>query len=592
MSAGLIDPEAMPAPSVHLGDLEATARALKKDGRAVARAGCGADAAWQGLAEVYRAPESEILVRATRPVASHGRAVENELAVVGDALLAFVDEVRPIVARLHGLRATARDFRAKVDGDWDGDPGDWRDNGDWVEENNRLSNDALAALAQYQDAERACANKITSIFGGTRFVPLDAAFKRRGDQAYGWSEAPKDVKTPWGTPQEHDKPWYEDVRDGITGFGDVMGTFFGDLAGLHGQNGWYWRTGVGRWWDNIKGNYPRMLTDLGRLERSLTGQRGDFSDAWAELGHSIVPWREWADRPGYVVSQSLLNIGSLFTAAGGVKAVTKVKRGAGEINPVNVHLPRENALPSPHPEELKERILEKGLESVGWYQWRGGLEPTAADGWRLPEKTRWGYRDDLVRWVYGHGPEPGPTSTMNCWEAVMHNAYRANGVDKATLRQWHDEIAETVMNTYRATGDEVAARSAYFGKIGDFLAPGGRTQFTIDPVTHIGGPDIPAAHLIFFDHPTSEYLTANGHASAFGHVMISLGTRDALGRQEALSHFTFPERMPDTEGRTRKYFGFMQRTSVEEVVSRWKAHNALIEDPLIESAIPRWLIGG
>ncbi|TDD80441.1 hypothetical protein E1293_20745 [Actinomadura darangshiensis] len=322
MSDDLIVPEAIPAPPVHLGDLEIAGQALKKGGRRVGRLGHDVDAAWQGLAGCYRAPETRLLLRATRQVASHGRAIENELAAVGDALLAFVDEVRPIVARLHGLRAAARDFRAEIDSDWDGDFGGWRSDGENVDKNNKFNNDVLSALAQYQEAERACANRITALFGGTRFVP-SGPFIRRGQEGYGLGGALKDVKTPWGTPQQRDKPWYEDVHDGITGFGAEMGTFFGDLAGLHGEDGWYWHTGVGRWWGNIKGNYPRILKDLGYQERSLTTRRG-----WVELAHSFVPWREWDDRPGYVITYGGLHTLSLLAGM----SLIKIKRGPKGID--------------------------------------------------------------------------------------------------------------------------------------------------------------------------------------------------------------------------------------------------------------------
>ncbi|TDD85593.1 hypothetical protein E1293_10835 [Actinomadura darangshiensis] len=316
----MIDPEKMPVPGVHLGDVEVVAAALKRDGGRVAGLGHDVDAAWQGLAGVNEAPEAAELFRASRPVVAHGRALGDELGIVGDALAVFVDEVRPVVARLHGLRVAARDFRMEVDGDGDGDFGDWRDDGDKVDRNNKLSNDALVALAQYQEAERACANKITAIFGGTRFVP-SGPFIPRGREKYGLGEVPQDVETPWATPQERDKPWYEDVWDGFAEFGEGAADIFGDLVGLHGQDGWLnaWGT-EGSWWGNIKGNYPRMLVGLGNLERSL-GTR----DGWVELAHSIVPWREWDDRPGYVITHGGLSGLALLFAG---KSLSRFKRTA------------------------------------------------------------------------------------------------------------------------------------------------------------------------------------------------------------------------------------------------------------------------
>ncbi|TDD85583.1 hypothetical protein E1293_10770 [Actinomadura darangshiensis] len=366
MSEGLVDPEAMPAPPVRLGDLEVVAAALKKDGRGVGRLGHDVDAAWQALAGSYKAPESAVLLRATGPVAAHGRAIEDELAAVGGALLAFIDEVRPIVSRLHGMRAAARDFRAKVDGDWDGDFGDWRDNGDWVVENNRLNDGALAALTQYQEAERVCANKITALFGGTHFVPLDAVLKRPGDRAYGWGEPPKDVKTPWGAPQEHDKPWYQDVGDFGHDFALMAVTFGGDLIGAHvygDEESWGSAGTGGQWWDRVSGNWSRMLHDIGRLERGFAGEidenghrRTDLS--WGERWHNgknfskqianaLVPWQEWDDRPGYVIASGIVNVGTLL--AGGAMGVSRLSKGLKDLRTLSPEIFEAGALLPPGP---------------------------------------------------------------------------------------------------------------------------------------------------------------------------------------------------------------------------------------------------
>jgi hypothetical protein len=64
--------------------------------------------------------------------------------------------------------------------------------------------------------------------------------------------------------------------------------------------------------------------------------------------------------------------------------------------------------------------------------------------------------------------------------------------------------------------------------------------------------------------------------------MLSLGTRDAQGRQEVLSHWDFPSSTP-VGPNTTQTFGVMQKTSVEQIASAF-------DNPRIESAVPSWLI--
>ncbi|MFD0686803.1 ADP-ribosyltransferase [Actinomadura fibrosa] len=334
----MIDPNAIPIPKAVPDDVEAAGKALKGDGTAIAQTGHDIHADWQALSEFYIAPESPQLLAATKPVETAGNGFKGEVTTVGDALVAFAGEIRPIITRLQGLKTSAQNFRSKIDGD-----DDWRKDEDKVNEHNKLNNDVLAAIAQYQEAERSCANKITGIFGGTHFVPADGK-PGQGQQGYGLGQAPKDVETPWAKPQEHDKPWYQDAWDGVWDFGKGILTDLADLVGLHGENGWLWDNGWGwgQWWDNMKGNYTQTLRDLGGLV-GLHGEHGwvwdsgwgdwwgNFSGAWVEIGHSFVPWREWGDRPGYVITQSVLNIGSLFIGVGEVKLGLKLlKRGHGE----------------------------------------------------------------------------------------------------------------------------------------------------------------------------------------------------------------------------------------------------------------------
>jgi hypothetical protein len=362
-----VDPYRIPVPSVHLAELEASARSLKRIGKRVAQSSGDLDGDWRGLSAFYRAPESARLIAATRDIPVTGEQFEHEAKTIGDALLAFVDEVRPIVERLHGVRSAAIDFRAKLDADWDGDFGSWRKNGEWVKENNRLNDAAMAALIQYQAAERACANKITGLFGGTRFRP-HAAWRPRGEYAYGWVDMPKGSPTPWGLPQVRDKPWYEDVGDGAHHFAQGLLYFGLDMIGAHeyGESPDTTPTGrsMGDWFGRLKSNWSGIADDVFTLGGQLTGRVDEngvsnkdltagqwwnnVKDGWKNLANSMVPWQEWDDRPGYVLGSGFLNVGSL--AYGGAKGVSTLNKGLRDLRGTFQKSPEQGPLsPPPQP---------------------------------------------------------------------------------------------------------------------------------------------------------------------------------------------------------------------------------------------------
>ncbi|MUL43266.1 hypothetical protein FZ103_19195, partial [Streptomonospora sp. PA3] len=266
-----------------------------------------------------------------------GDDFDGAVTSVGTALINFANDVRPIKRRLQTLKADAESFQSKISGDED-----WREDEDKINELDSLNNDILQAVFEYQRAERECANTITALFGGTTFVatePGEQGSLGANQVAHGTSEALKDIETPWVTPQEHDAPWWEDVGNGIKDFGVGIAEDLGALVGLYGEGGW----GVSSWseWgSNLKNNWGDTLNGLGSLVgfygkdgwgvSSFGEWWGNFSSGWTEFAHAVVPWREWGDRPGYVITQSVLNIGSMaLGGAGVVKALAKGARKVG-----------------------------------------------------------------------------------------------------------------------------------------------------------------------------------------------------------------------------------------------------------------------
>ncbi|GLY86488.1 hypothetical protein [Actinoallomurus iriomotensis] len=231
----------------------------------------------------------------------------------------------------------------------------------------------------------------------------------------------------------------------------------------------------------------------------------------------------------------------------------------------------ENVLAkSPAMEARARRIVDTGRRMVGSLRWQGGTKLDEEAGWRLSEKTLWGRDNDFGRWMRGTGPEPGLSGTMACTDAVMYIAHRAGAVDEATLRRIHEEAADAASAAWRERGDSWPAECAFWKVMDDHLLRGERTHFEVDPALGIGGPDIPAGHVVMINN---------------SHAMTSLGTRDAQGRQEVLSHWVHPERMPPDDG-TDQPFGRLQQTSVQEVVASMNYGYALP----IDSAAPFWLL--
>ncbi|WP_121435114.1 ADP-ribosyltransferase [Actinomadura pelletieri] len=332
----MIDPNAIPIPKADPDGVEEAGRALQKDGTTIAQTGDDIHSAWQGLDAFYTAPHEQQLFAATKPIATAGHGFKGEVTTVGNALVTFAGEIRPLISRLQGLKSHAQQFRAGIEGD-----DDWREDEDKVKEHNQLNDDILAAIAAYQEAERACANKITGVFGGTHFIPGDGDPKA-GEKGYGLGQAPKGIETPWAKPQEYDAPWWEDAWNGVKDFGVGIVTDLADLVGIHGENGWVWEEDS-HFWSNLGNNWMGVLEDTAGLV-GLHGENGwvweedshfwsNLGNNWKEVAHSFVPWREWGDRPGYVITSSILNIGSCFVGVGLVRAGVKLlKRGDADTD--------------------------------------------------------------------------------------------------------------------------------------------------------------------------------------------------------------------------------------------------------------------
>jgi hypothetical protein len=180
------------------------------------------------------------------------------------------------------------------------------------------------------------------LFGGTHFIggdpTKDDQKPGKGEQIYGLSSPIKDIETPWAKPQKYDAPWYEDVWNGIKDFGVGLVQDVASLVGFYGEDGWGWQgwDGLGQNWENFAGGIVGLVGFYGPDGWGWQGW-GNLGDNWLNLVNAFVPYREWdgGNGAGYVITQSVLNIGSIFLAGSGVvKGVIKAGKAGRALKGV------------------------------------------------------------------------------------------------------------------------------------------------------------------------------------------------------------------------------------------------------------------
>ncbi|MFC3996253.1 hypothetical protein ACFOVU_10030 [Nocardiopsis sediminis] len=399
----VIKPDEIIIPELNACELQTAASALRNDGTGIAQTGNDIKSAWEGLYGIYVAPEADILLAAVNPVATAGDDFKNGVSTVADALDEFAEEAGPIQTRLRELKSEAVAFKAHIDAN-----DDWREDEDKVNEFNDLNDEIFAKLNAYMAAERTCANKITAIFGGTTFVAGEYGQEpnpREGQEVYGYTSVPEGVQTPWATPQEHNAPWWEDVGMGAWDFVSAPFLDAASMVGLYTEEGG-WFNG------NPIDNAAQYWGDTWEGVKALVGVHGGSNAlaAWTEVAHSIVPWREWDDRPGYVITQGVLNIGTTIagvvltaTGVGAVAGVpilaTRISAGMRGLRAVNnVDLP--DAPNAPDAPDLPTRRGDLDIDQGPTRPGPDGASPdaeldTALDGLDVPQNQLDGLDDAM-----------------------------------------------------------------------------------------------------------------------------------------------------------------------------------------------------
>ncbi|WP_083939407.1 DNA/RNA non-specific endonuclease [Nocardiopsis chromatogenes] len=345
--ATLIVPEAIPIPGTAPEALADAASGTSSSGAGIESAGQDIRSVWQALAGVYTAPESDQLLRAANPIADLGGEIGGTMAAAAGALQKFSEEADRLKGQLLELRGTAQEFVDGLDDDWNNDS-------DTVDENVNLKVQANRLVTSFQEAERECANAITSLFGGTTFVPVGSnPHNEEGIIEYGVTmDADVNQVPEYSTFLVSDtgrflegfsRGWWETAGPGMA---KTLGmTFLASTGYYHPENGWtmdHWEAlgNRGEFYTNFAveaGTKAGNSLGIGFEEGTLIPSRWGLdimATHYRDQAHEFFPWTELDDDPGHAfgvgagntamavagaVSGRALSAGRLASAASNVK---------------------------------------------------------------------------------------------------------------------------------------------------------------------------------------------------------------------------------------------------------------------------------
>jgi hypothetical protein len=440
------------------GNIEAVGEygvTLRTQGQAFATTGSDVDSSWQGLSAVYTAPEAAQLFAATGPVRERTGTVGADVGAVGNALVAYADEVGPIKAELASLRTQAEAFVRVATAD-----PDWRANPALVEENNRLIAAVDTQVADWMTAQRDCANAIDARYGGTHYVPDNGDAVQNPDE-YGYSAAQLDQAAtgeqglPWGTADERDKPWWEDGLDGAGSFveGFVVDGAWGTVQGLGNLVGFGGEEALSQSWEGL-GKLALGFTPIGIINNftDLPGlPQGTIAETLDQTGRALFAVDEWGEDPARAAGAVVFNVGSIIfgtkgagagarglgAAAEGAEAAGLAARVSGRvadfIGRVKARIP-EIRLPevfrpddfSPGLKRLDhdftDPLNEKGIPKAHLDD-AGNLDPANPHGTIQPYQHVLGNRDPVAK----------ANSQYSSWTPSGHDAKIFGGKEKLYL---------------------------------------------------------------------------------------------------------------------------------------------------------------
>ncbi|MFD1659418.1 hypothetical protein ACFSL4_14680 [Streptomyces caeni] len=320
-----LDPDEIPKFTGDQEQLDKDVSNIGTDATSLWDAGAQIDTTFNSLSAYYTAPDADKLFATTRPVATAGSDLCDELETVAGALAAYADEVRPLVKTFERLRQEASDFQAAIAHD-----DDWREDGDKVEENNHRRSEVNAAWAAFQAAERDCYAKIVKLVGGDP-LKVDDGSGKKGMYGYRAEDLDHTQGLPWGDPVDESTPWYrldEHAWNFAKGFfvDGVWGTIRG-LGTLVGVDGW---DAAGQAWKGL----GQLLTGVALTvvapaaywtasDDELPSWLRDSRRAVKETAKALTAWDEWDKNPSRAAGAVTFNVlTTVFTGGAGTAAKT------------------------------------------------------------------------------------------------------------------------------------------------------------------------------------------------------------------------------------------------------------------------------
>jgi hypothetical protein len=304
---------------VNVDGVAAEAATLSSQGPTLAASGATVHSTWQGLSEVYVAPEAPTLFAATLPIQTDMAALGPEVATVGAALTAFATEVRTLQTEARALIAEAAALEAQIQSDASAVAMAGGDSSAATTmagpEMDRLRTAAAALMARFNQAEITCANQIRALAGGAPLVANNGddvlAPNEYGLTAGQWFEA-------WGG------TWLN--RDPL---GGIATAATGDFEGLVGLVTGDPNTWLGLW--HVVANAIPGVT-IANNYMDLPGlPRGAASQALLEVGKGMLAWDEWQRNPGNAFGQVLYNFGTLPLAVGKIGTAGRLGGAAARL---------------------------------------------------------------------------------------------------------------------------------------------------------------------------------------------------------------------------------------------------------------------
>ncbi|MEU5859271.1 hypothetical protein ABZ799_28500, partial [Nocardiopsis dassonvillei] len=172
----LIDPDTIPYPLTDVWSLNYAAQTLRTGGEDLFGGAEDMSSTWHGVQAHYSAPESETLFAAMDPVLTRGEGIQSDLATVASALEDLAEAAATARRSLNTLRIDAQSlWNANHDKKvwWlnkDDETDEWA-----LAENIRIKDAVNTAWSTFNEAENACATRISATFGGPAYVSPDQA---------------------------------------------------------------------------------------------------------------------------------------------------------------------------------------------------------------------------------------------------------------------------------------------------------------------------------------------------------------------------------------------------------------------------------